>query len=270
MNKKTFIIAVSTVAALAIAIAVFALWPRAGSNLVGAGATYELTEEDRIEIDSTSRDFITRTTDFGLIVEDDSEEAKAHRVYDLALAIGGEDFSPFFKTRYSTIRSAADLMTPEASFYPGTSPYDSRNDEDLFGYRQFESKLNTLEVPKVGNQQVLSRGEELPSVGVKVELESTIRDRSPRTMESKGDENGDIYAPGWIIDERAQLVEQSFTLQLVKTEAGWKVYNIAGAKYPEVLAAFTPVTKNYEETMMNSSKATYEYKFDGEKHDHEH
>lgn len=270
MNKKTFIIAVSIVAALAIAIATFALWPRSNSNDVGAGAVYELTEDDRIEVDSISRDFITRTTDFGLIVEDDSQEAKAHRVYDLALAIGGEDFSPFFKTRYSTIRSATELLAPEASFYPGSSPYDSRTDEDLFGYRQFESKLNNLSVPANGNQQVLSRGEEVPSVGVKVELESIIRDRSPRTMESNGDENGDIYAPGWTINEREKLVKQDFTLQLIKSDAGWKVYNIVGAKYPEVLAAFTPIAKNYEETMITSSEVTYEYKFDGDEHDHEH
>lgn len=270
MNKKTFIIAVSVVAALAIAIATFALWPRSNADQVGTGEVYTLTDEDSIEVESIARDFLTRTSEFGTTIEDDSNEAKAESVYELSIAIGGEDFSPLFKTRYDTIRSASELITPDSSFYPKSSPYDLRLDEDLFGYRQFSSTINNVSLPEFGNHQILSRGEELPSVNVSVDLSSTVRDRAPRTMAYDSEADPGISAPGWTIEERAQLVDQSFTVQLLKTDAGWKVYNIANMDYPEVIAAFTPVDTRYEEMMVGSSRVTYDYKFDGDEHDHEH
>lgn len=268
MDKKNFIIAVSLVAALAIGAALFFLWPRSTVEDKGTGAIYTVSSEDKIEIDSTTRDFINRTGNFGLTMDSEDPAEKGHAVYDFGLAIEGYDYKNLFTTRYKATRIASELMVPEASFYPGTENYDLRMDDDVFGYRSFATEITSLAIPSEGRHQELSRGEEVPSVTVKVDLKSSIADRAPRSIESE--EDTVISAKGWTISERTRSVDQTIAVQLVKTEAGWRIYGITGADYPGVLSVFTPTSQEHEKLMAGSSSTSYDYEFTEEDENHEH
>lgn len=203
MDKKKFILYSSILVAIAVIALGFFLWPQATTlddDL--AGGSYEISKEDKLQIELAASNFVGLAGIMGIDVEaaqqgegisaEKAEMLVVSQALNFSAPNGASDYDGllYFLSATRAYESAAEVFLPGSTSFPTAGNTGSVNNELLTeDLVSFHSSYLSTEFPSRGSYYVPSGADAeaaLPSVTVVVSTDSEISSRKMTDFEADG------------------------------------------------------------------------------------
>lgn len=203
-------------------------------------AANKLSDSDKTSLTLVTQDFVTRAGSWGIVTEKLTSETINDVGYLVATNAPGAE--AFVRSKASVYNSYRDeLIAPLGPLDFSRETVENWQDTTLF------SELLTMEVNDVTAavpqeaRRFTYRGEQVRSVDVAVTASFKGMARTQAATDT--DWNGD-----WIVSEGS--FPESFTVVLLDTAEGWRVYNVEGLEDTFLLAGLNdPAASSYGEKL---------------------